>query len=197
MVTPRPMTSGAVQVMDADPEWPLTGRAKGRCVMSRLTGKGVSLSFANEHPAPVSVRPTRRVVVTAFGSLGDLYPYLAIALGLKSRGHEAVVATSACYRRKVEARGLGFRAMRPDSTSVDDPEVMRRVMELRTGTERRPAGVILPACENPTRTPWRRPRGPTCWSPTRSCFAARLVAEADGHPLGVDDGQPGRLLLGL
>jgi hypothetical protein len=28
----------------------------------------------------------RRVVVTAFGSLGDLHPYLAIALGLKSQG---------------------------------------------------------------------------------------------------------------
>src|SRR5258707_15503756 len=68
----------------------------------------------------------KRVVVTAFGSLGDLHPYLAIALGLKSRGHEAVLVTSACYRRKVEALGLGFRAMRPDSTFVDDPAVMRR-----------------------------------------------------------------------
>jgi hypothetical protein len=60
----------------------------------------------------------KRVVVTAFGSLGDLHPYLAIALGLKSRGHEAVLVTSACYRRKVEALGLGFRAMRPDSRLV-------------------------------------------------------------------------------
>src|SRR5579885_1967125 len=76
----------------------------------------------------------RRVVVTAIGSLGDLHPYLAIALGLKARGHEAVLATSACYRRKVEALGLGYREVRPDSTFVDDPAVMRRVMDLRTGT---------------------------------------------------------------
>ena len=51
------------------------------------------------------------------GSLGDLHPYIAIALGLKARGHEAVVATSECYRQKVEALGLGFRALRPDSAS--------------------------------------------------------------------------------
>src|SRR5690349_11956097 len=74
-----------------------------------------------------------RVDVTAFGSLGDLHPYLAIALGLKRRGHEAAVATSACYRRKVEALGLDFREIRPDFTFVDDPAVMRRVMDLRTG----------------------------------------------------------------
>lgn len=47
----------------------------------------------------------RRIVLTAVGSLGDLHPYIAIALGLKSRGHEAIVAASECYRNKVEGRG--------------------------------------------------------------------------------------------
>jgi hypothetical protein len=28
----------------------------------------------------------RRIVLTTFGSLGDLHPYIAVALGLKSRG---------------------------------------------------------------------------------------------------------------
>ena len=63
----------------------------------------------------------RRVVLTTVGSLGDLHPYIAIALGMKARGHEAVVATSACYRQKVEALGLGFRALRPDSASSPTP----------------------------------------------------------------------------
>jgi hypothetical protein len=36
----------------------------------------------------------RRIVLTTFGSLGDLHPYIAVALGLKTRGHEAVIATS-------------------------------------------------------------------------------------------------------
>src|SRR5712671_5718242 len=78
----------------------------------------------------------RRIVLTTFGSLGDLHPYIAVALGLKARGHEAVLATSECYRQKIEALGLGFRPLRPDSTFVSDPGVMRRFMDLRWGTIR-------------------------------------------------------------
>src|SRR5205809_109778 len=54
-----------------------------------------------------------RIVLTTFGSLGDLHPYLAVAQGLRDRGHDAVVATSGEYRERVESLGLGFRAVRP------------------------------------------------------------------------------------
>jgi rhamnosyltransferase subunit B len=93
-------------------------------------------------PAP---KRTRRVVLTAVGSLGDLHPYVAIALDLKARGHEVVLATSACYRHKVEALGLGFRAARPDSDWVTDPGVMKRMMGPRWGTVRAVREVLLPA----------------------------------------------------
>jgi rhamnosyltransferase subunit B len=75
----------------------------------------------------------RRVVVTTFGSLGDLHPYLALALGLRARGHEVVVATGKCYRDQIEALGLGFAPVRPDSDWVTDPEVMRRYSHPRWG----------------------------------------------------------------
>lgn len=45
-----------------------------------------------------------RIVIHSFGSLGDLHPYLALALELKRRGHEAVFATAACYREYIECR---------------------------------------------------------------------------------------------
>jgi UDP:flavonoid glycosyltransferase YjiC (YdhE family) len=78
----------------------------------------------------------RRVVLTTFGSLGDLHPYIAVALGLKARGHEAVIATSAYYRPKVEALGLGFRAVRPDHPGPDaEADLVRRVMDRRRGSE--------------------------------------------------------------
>jgi hypothetical protein len=32
-------------------------------------------------------RMGNRIVFTTYGSLGDLHPYLAIALGLKAHGH--------------------------------------------------------------------------------------------------------------
>lgn len=75
----------------------------------------------------------RRIVVTTFGSLGDLHPYLAIALGLRARGHNVVVATGKCYRDKIEALGLGFAPVRPDSDWVADPEMMRHYSHPRWG----------------------------------------------------------------
>ncbi len=78
-----------------------------------------------------------RIVLTTFGSLGDLHPYLAVALGLKERGHEAVIATGAGYRSKVEALGLRFCPIRPDHADVmTSPELMAYYMDLRKGPER-------------------------------------------------------------
>jgi UDP:flavonoid glycosyltransferase YjiC (YdhE family) len=81
-------------------------------------------------------RPGRgkRIVIRTVGSLGDLHPYLAVALGLQARGHDAVLATSECYRHKITALGLGFHPVRPDSDWVTDPRVMRRIMDPRMGT---------------------------------------------------------------
>jgi UDP:flavonoid glycosyltransferase YjiC (YdhE family) len=78
----------------------------------------------------------RRIVLTTFGSFGDLHPYVAIARSLCARGHEAVLATTENYRAKVEALGIPFRAVRPDLADVvADPAFMRRVMHPRKGTE--------------------------------------------------------------
>ncbi|MCL2927184.1 MAG: glycosyltransferase [Trichodesmium sp. MAG_R01] len=58
----------------------------------------------------------KRIVLTTFGSLGDLYPYLAIARGLQNRGHRPLIATSERYRQKVETAGINFHPVRPDSS---------------------------------------------------------------------------------
>jgi rhamnosyltransferase subunit B len=85
---------------------------------------------------PDARQARRRIVLTTFGSLGDLHPYIAVALGLKERGHEAVIATYGSYRQKIEALGIGFRAVRPDLPDPEaDPELMRRSMDRRTGSE--------------------------------------------------------------
>src|SRR5215468_10632418 len=87
-------------------------------------------------PTEIASFRKRRIVLTTFGSLGDLHPYIAVALGLQARGHEAVIATSGAYRQKVETLGLGFRAVRPDHPDQEaDPELMRRIMDRRTGSE--------------------------------------------------------------
>src|SRR5207253_4318979 len=94
---------------------------------------------------PVASGGGRRIVLTTFGSLGDLHPYIAVALGLQARGHEAVIATSGYYRQKIEALGIGFRGVRPDHACLDaDPDLMRRVMDRRGGTKCVICELIMP-----------------------------------------------------
>ena len=87
-------------------------------------------------------------LLTTFGSLGDLHPYVAVGLGLRARGHAVTIVTSEIYRDKVEAEGLGFRALRPDvSCFLHDPEAMRRAFHPRTGSEYIFRRILLPAVE--------------------------------------------------
>src|ERR1700741_3619065 len=74
----------------------------------------------------------KRIVFCTFGSLGDLYPLLALAREMKHRGHIPVVATSPAYRRLIEAEKIAFHPVRPD-VDISDPSILRRVMDRRTG----------------------------------------------------------------
>jgi MGT family glycosyltransferase len=82
----------------------------------------------------------KRIVLSTFGSFGDVHPYVAIALELKARGQTPVIATSEVYREKMDALGIEFRPVRPEMPSYDQPEVLadviEGVMDPRTGGER-------------------------------------------------------------
>ncbi len=84
--------------------------------------------------------PSKRIVLSTFGSFGDIHPYLAIALELKARGHTPVIATSEVYREKLDTLGLEFHPVRPDIPSYDDTEELIRLSEElidpKGGTER-------------------------------------------------------------
>jgi rhamnosyltransferase subunit B len=76
-----------------------------------------------------------KIVVTTIGSLGDLHPQIAIALELQQRGHKIVFAAQSGYQAKIEALGFEFHQLRPDSTALEDPQEMARMMDLKTGSE--------------------------------------------------------------
>lgn len=78
--------------------------------------------------------PPSRIVLTCWGSYGDLFPYIAVALALKARGHSPVVATCPFYRDIVQAEGLEFRAVGPD-VDPSDTVLMARVMDPARGSE--------------------------------------------------------------
>ncbi|HJU54798.1 MAG TPA: nucleotide disphospho-sugar-binding domain-containing protein [Pyrinomonadaceae bacterium] len=81
--------------------------------------------------------PSRKhIVLTTFGSFGDVHPYIAVGLELKARGHRPVIATSPLYREKIEATGLGFHAVGPDfRPPQEDPEIVAKVMDVKKGSE--------------------------------------------------------------
>ncbi|MBD1879841.1 glycosyltransferase [Coleofasciculus sp. FACHB-T130] len=87
-----------------------------------------------------------KIVLHTYGSLGDLHPYIAIALELKARGYQAVIATAEFYRNKIEAAGLEFHPVRPDfPTDVEQQrELVRLIMDKQNGTEYVFRQAILP-----------------------------------------------------
>jgi rhamnosyltransferase subunit B len=76
----------------------------------------------------------KRIVISSVGSLGDIYPYLALARQLTLRGHHAIFATSAYYRPLIEGEGVAFRPVRPD-IDLEDHAMIRRIMEPKRGPE--------------------------------------------------------------
>lgn len=80
--------------------------------------------------------PGKKVVITTWGSFGDLHPFIALALELKRRGHRPVIACSPFYRDKIEATGISFHPMRPDlppPESKEADEMVRRATNMREG----------------------------------------------------------------
>jgi UDP:flavonoid glycosyltransferase YjiC (YdhE family) len=125
----------------------------------------------------------RRIVFTTFGSLGDLHPYLAVALGLQARGHEAVLATSAYYRPKVEALGLGFRAVRPDHPAPEvGPDFIRRIMDRRTGSAFIVRDLMMSALPESYEDTWAAAERADLLVSHMLSFTTRLVAEKHGLP---------------
>lgn len=77
-----------------------------------------------------------RIVLNTFGSLGDLHPYLAIAIELRQRGHEPVIATSEVYRKKILAESVGFAPVRPDvGLLADDVKFIAQLWHPKRGSE--------------------------------------------------------------
>src|SRR5690349_10074743 len=91
-----------------------------------------------------------RIVLNTFGSFGDVHPYMAIALELQSRGHEAVIATMEIYREKIEGAGLEFFPVRPNipEPSQQDSDLIEKIMEPKTGVRYLTEEVIFPAVRN-------------------------------------------------
>ena len=85
-----------------------------------------------------------RIVLSNIGTFGDTNPLIAIALELKRRGHEPVMAVPEVYRAKIEPLGLEFHPIRPDI----DPEntaLVEMIYDVKHGTETGLRKFLFPA----------------------------------------------------
>lgn len=123
-----------------------------------------------------------RIVLAPYGSLGDLHPFLALALELRERGHEPVICTLGVYREKIDLLGFEFFPLRPD-LDPDDRELARRMMDARTGSERIVRELMLGNIRPMYEDLMRATEGADALVPGEIVFAARSVAEKRGLKL--------------
>lgn len=127
----------------------------------------------------------KRIVLTTFGSFGDIHPYMALALELNARGHNALIATSEKYREKIESAGIEFHAIRPDISGPEDPEteeLLRKIMDPQTGGEFLFKELILPFIRDSYDDLTEAVRGADLLVTHVITFAGPLVAQKTGIP---------------
>ncbi|WP_066719563.1 glycosyltransferase [Sphingomonas pituitosa] len=72
-----------------------------------------------------------RVVLATMGTLGDVHPFIALALGMQARGHVPVFAGAESVRPIAERHGIEFHPIRPDGpqlladTGLDEGQIAR------------------------------------------------------------------------
>ena len=162
------------------------------------------------HPIPVQGNGTAagsgaKIVLTCVGSLGDLFPYIALAGELQRRGHRPAVATVPVHRERVEAAGIAFHPIRAATFTDPTPELVRRVFDGRKGVEYIVRELILPSLRTAYEDTAAAAVGADLLVAHPLTFATRLVAETRDlpwistqlAPCGVLSGEDPPLLPGL
>jgi UDP:flavonoid glycosyltransferase YjiC (YdhE family) len=85
-----------------------------------------------------------RIVFTTFGTLGDVNPLIALALELRRRGHDPVLAVPEMFRSRIEPLGIGFHRIRPDQDPTDS-RLVAMIYDIKKGTERGLREFLFPA----------------------------------------------------
>jgi UDP:flavonoid glycosyltransferase YjiC (YdhE family) len=92
------------------------------------------------------------------------------------------MATSPCYRKKVESLGLSFHSVRPDSNWLLDRDKVRRYSHPRWGLLRVGRELILPSLVEMYEDTLAAARGADLLVSMLASYASRLVAETTAIP---------------
>lgn len=90
----------------------------------------------------------RRILLTTFGSLGDLHPFVALSLELQKRGYHPVLGSIEHHRTAVETAGIEFRRIRTTLLETVDSEFITRLFHPRKGIEYLVRDLVMPALKS-------------------------------------------------
>lgn len=123
-----------------------------------------------------------KIVIAAFGSLGDMHPVNALGIELKKRGHEVAFAAMDFYREKLEMLGFEFRSMRPhfNLETEESKELAVKLMNAKTGSELLLKEMILPNLRPMYEDLMKAVEGADLLISTEVVFAAASVVEKTG-----------------
>ena len=122
-----------------------------------------------------------RILITSWGSFGDVYPYVGIALALKGRGHRPVLAMPEFYRSLVEGLGLEFHPVGPQ-IDPNDRATIARVMDPVKGSEAIIDGLLMPSLRADYAALEAAAAGAALLVSHPITFAAPILAQAHGLP---------------
>lgn len=124
-----------------------------------------------------------KIVLSAAGSAGDIFPMIALAAELRARGHAPVMATQAEYRSLIEEQGVGFRALRPSqedverALGVDTPKLVRLTTHPSSGLEFAVKRIAMPFLVSSYQDMREACQDAQLVITHTSAFGARLAAE--------------------
>jgi UDP:flavonoid glycosyltransferase YjiC (YdhE family) len=128
----------------------------------------------------------RKVVISTAGSLGDLNPFIALALELKARGYEPLIASQNEFRAKILAEGIDFHPLRPGvedvkgELGIDEQTIFRKATNGSSGLPFLVRRIAMPFLRRAYEDMMSATQGASLVVTHPSAFAARLAAENRG-----------------
>lgn len=90
-----------------------------------------------------AVKIMAKIVLSTFGSLGDVHPKIALGLELRKRGHEVVFNVMEAFREKFETLGFEISPLRPN-LDPQDRDLVCRLMDINKGSELMFNEILIP-----------------------------------------------------
>jgi len=122
-----------------------------------------------------------RILITSWGSFGDVYPYVGLARALRERGHHPIIVTAEFYRDLIESLGFEFHSAGP-AIDPDDRALIARVLDPARGPDTLVRDILMPSLRSDYVALDHAARDVDLMVTHPITFAAPVIAQARGLP---------------